>query len=251
MKFETAITHITESGEEYIRGKKLTTVMQEHTFTEAIALILFGYLPSEKEKKMLDAILTAEIDHGPGTASAMGARISASAKNSVHTALAAGILCMGERHGIAVEAVMSLLYSIEDKEHAASMLAVMKQDKKYVPGLGHKVFTTEDPRATMLFSVAKDVGIFGVHCEHLQYIHSKVNEVASKPLPINIDGAIGAILCDMNIDQKLGQGIFLIGRIPGLIAHIKEEQEHDVGIRRTETSNIVYTGILEEKREKE
>ena len=102
MKFKTAITNI-QNEKESIRGYDLGELMQKKSFTETIFLVLKGKLPNKQETTMLDAMFVAAIDHGPGTASGQTARIVASAKNSMHTSLAAGILAMGERHGSAIE----------------------------------------------------------------------------------------------------------------------------------------------------
>lgn len=240
MKFKTSITNITPEGKEFIRGQKLTDLIANHTFTQTIFLILFGKLPSENEERMMNAIFTSEIDHGPAVASAMNARISASAGNSVHTALAAGVLGLGSRHGLPTEDAMKFLYEHVDTDNLPELLATMKANKQYVAGIGHKVFTTEDPRATALFTIAKETSIYGKHCEFMQRVHEEVNKNSSKELPINVDGAIAPILCDMGVDYKLGKGMFIIGRVPGLIAHIHEEQSNDVGIRRIPPEEIEF-----------
>ena len=238
MHITTSITNITSEGKEYIRGTALETIVKEHTFTEAIIFLLFGTFPSKAHTTMMDAIFTATIDHGPGTASALAARLSASTKNAIHTSLAAGILSLGEKHGLAVEAAMNCLYTMHKETDIDAALERMKEKKIYVPGLGHKLFTTEDPRATTLFTIAKEQHIFGTYCQLFHDIHKKVNSTASKPLPINIDGAIAAILCDMNIPAQYGNSIFLISRIPGLLAHIHEETEQQNGIRRLSEEEI-------------
>ncbi len=242
MKFKTSITNITKDGEEFIRGEKLSNLIKEKSFTETIFLILLGKLPNESERKMFDAIFTAEIDHGPAVASAMNARVSVSAGNSVHTALASGLLALGDRHGLAIEGAMQFLYDHIDVDDLSGFIAVMKLQKKYVAGIGHKVFNDEDPRATALFGVAKETNFFGKYCEFMLRVHEEINVTASKQLPINIDGAIAAILCDMGVDARLGKGIFIIGRVPGLIAHIHEEVVNDVGIRRMDQEDVEYTG---------
>ena len=100
MKFQTSITNI-KDDQEIIRGHKLEELVQTHSFVEVIYLLFTGKLPTESETKMLNALFVSAIDHGPGTVSGMTARISASAANSTHSALAAGILGFGPRHGIA------------------------------------------------------------------------------------------------------------------------------------------------------
>lgn len=191
---------------------------------------------------MFDAILTSVIDHGPGVASAIAARVSASAKNSMHTSLAAGILSFGDRHGVASEAAMKFFYDHKNDSNIEEILKGMKERKEYVPGLGHKLFGKEDPRSTTLFEIAKETGFFGPYCTFALQVCEISNKLSSRALPLNVDGAIAAILCDMGFDYKLGKGIFMIGRVPGLVAHIHEEMLNDEGIRRIPEEHIDYTG---------
>jgi citryl-CoA lyase len=242
IKFKTSITNITPDGTEIIRGKNLEDLMRGQSFSETIFFLLFQKMPSEKEKKMWDALLVAAIDHGPGTASALTARISASAKNSMHTSLAAGLLGLGERHGLAIEGAMRFFKDNKDTSDLSGLLKQMKDQKKYIPGFGHKVLTV-DSRALTLLEIAKEQGYFLEHGEFALKVREELNSSSSKPLPINIDGAMAAILCDMNVDVRLAHGIFMIARVPGLVAHIYEETVSDEGIRRLEEGEIEYVGL--------
>lgn len=239
MKIKTSITNITPEGHEIIRGKNLDELIASKTFPEVIFFLLLGKLPTEKELKMWNAMLVAAIDHGPGTASALTARISASAKNSFHTSLAAGLLGLGERHGLAIEGAMKFFLEHVGDENIADTLKKMKEQKIYAPGFGHKVLTV-DTRVETLFTVAKEQGVFGKYCEFALRVHKELNKISSRPLPLNIDGGMAAILCDMGIDPRLSQGIFMIARVPGLVAQISEEITHDEGIRRLEDGEIEF-----------
>lgn len=239
MKFKTAITRI-ENDKESIRGKKLDKLIKDHTFTETIFLILKGTLPNENQRKMFDAILVSTIDHGPGVASAMNARVSASAKNPVHASVAAGLLGLGERHGTVIEQAMRFFYEQKGNEDLAYLLKEMKAKKQYVLGYGHKIFKDKDPRAETLFKVAKENGFYGTYCAFAERVRKEIGKISSVPLPINADGAIAAILCDMGFDEKIGNGMFIISRVPGLVAHIVEERTNDEGIRRIPESEIEY-----------
>ena len=241
MKIKTSITNI-KDDKEIIRGHELQNLIQEKSFVEVIYLLFKNKLPSENEVKMLNAMLVAAIDHGPATASAMNARISASAKNNIHSALAAGILGFGPRHGIAGEDTMRFL-----KEHVGmsetdikNKIKELKEQKIRISGFGHKVFIDIDPRAETLFDLARELKIFGVYCELVHKIKDELNAISSRALPINIDGAFGAILCDMNFEPAFGQMFFLIARTPGLLAHIYEEQKNDEGIKRLGDDEIEY-----------
>jgi citryl-CoA lyase len=179
------------------------------------------------------------IDHGPGTASALTARISASAKNSVHTSLAAGILGLGERHGLAIEGAMKFFLEHKNVENLQALLQNMKEQKKYVPGYGHKVLSA-DSRANALLKIAKETGFYKEHCAFAEAAQEALKNTSSKVLPLNVDGAMAAVLCDMDISTNLAKGIFMIARVPGLVAHIVEEIKNDDGIRRVDLDNIEY-----------
>lgn len=241
MKIKTSITNITAEGKEIIRGKELEQLIEQNTFSETIFLLFFKRLPNENEKRMWDALLVAAIDHGPAVTSAMTARISASAKNSTHTSLAAGILGFGERHGLAIEPAMKFFQEHSDDSDIASTLKQMKEQKKYAPGFGHKILKN-DSRVEKLFEVAEKSGFRGKYCEFALKVHEELNKISSKPLPINIDGGMAAILCDMGVDYRLAQAIFLTARVPGLLAHIYEESTQGEGIYRLEEDEVEFLG---------
>lgn len=240
MKWETAITNINK-GQEVIRGKKLSGLIQANTFTETIFLIWQGRMPKPMETKMLDALLVSAIDHGTGTASAMTARIVSSAKNSLHTSLAAGILAMGERHGSAVEAAAKFFVENKSNKNLAQTVKELKEKKVRLAGFGHAVLT-KDERSEELLKMAKKLGFYKDCCEVAVITQKELNKISSKPIPLNIDGAMGAILADMGFDPKIMKGVFITGRVPGLVAHIYEEIQNDAGLRRLGEDEIIYTG---------
>lgn len=236
--YKTSITKI-ENGKESIRGHDLQELTKEKSFVETIFLLLKGTLPNEKETRMLNSLLTVAIDHGPGTVSAQTARITASAKNSVHTSVAAGILGMGERHGSAIEGAADFFQKNKNTKDLEALLKELKEKKVRIPGYGHAVLE-EDHRSSTLFAIAKEEGFFGVHCEFSQQVHEALNAISSKKLPINIDGSMAAILSDMEFAPEHMKGFFIIARVPGLVAQVHEEMANDVGIRRLPEDQIQY-----------
>ncbi len=238
MKWQTNITNV-NNGHEIIRGKKLSDLIQKNTFTESIFLIWRGRLPNANETKMLDAILTAGIDHGTGTASAMTSRIVVSAQNSMHVALSAGILAMGERHGGAIEKAAKFFVENINNKNLKQTVRDLKDKKIRLAGFGHAVLT-EDERSTVLFSLAKELGFFQEACQVAVNVLEELNNISSKKLPLNIDGAMGAILADMGFAPEMMKGVFITARVPGLVAHIYEETKNDAGLRRLDESEIEY-----------
>lgn len=241
MEWKTAISHV-EDGKEIIRGQKLSDIIEQHTFTEAIFLILRGQMPNVKEAVMLNALLSAAIDHGIGAPSTTTARIVASTKNSLHTAVAAGILAMGELHGSAIEGAAKFFQENKTTQDITKLIADCKVKKMRIPGFGHKVFTTQDPRTQTLLAIAKKQDFFQAHCAFAIAVETELGAQSSKKLPLNIDGAMAAILSDMGFPSGVMKGLFIIGRVPGLVAHVYEEQTSGTGIRRIDTKDEIYTG---------
>jgi citryl-CoA lyase len=240
MQWKTSVSHI-KDGKEIIRGRELSELIVQESFADAIFFLLRGAMPAKKESAMMNALLVAAIDHGTGTASAMTARIVASAKNSMHTALAAGILAMGEAHGGAIEGAAKFFDDHKREADIHGLVQRMKDAKERIPGYGHAVLS-RDERAELLFSLAKQHDCYGEHCAFAESVGKSLNAVSSKELPLNIDGAMAAILSDMGFDWRMARGIFIIARMPGLVAHVYEELAEGSGLRRTPENDIQYTG---------
>jgi len=245
MEWKTAISKISE-GKEIIRGYNLSDLIKNKSFTETILLILKGNLPNENETKMFDALLVAAIDHGIGTASAMTSRITASSGNSMHAALAAGILAMGKLHGGATEDAAKFFVENREEKNIAELVKSLKDKKIRLPGYGHKVLI-HDHRTDIVFAVAKETNFYGQHCVLAEEVGVELNKISSKPLPLNVDGAMAAILLDMGFPWQVTKGIFIIARVPGLVAHIFEEITNSIGLRRLESEETEYIGEVDRK----
>lgn len=245
MHWFTSLSHI-EGGKELIRGYDLKELIHKKTFVEVIFLVLKGELPNENQTRMLNALFTAAIDHGIGVSSAMTARTVVSTGNSLHTALAAGILSLGTLHGSAIEDAAKFFQEHVDESEVALLVERCKEQKMRIPGYGHKILD-HDPRSEALFDIAKETGVFGSHSTLALQIHAALNKVLVKKLPINVDGAMGAIISDMGFDWRLAKAFFIIGRVPGLSAHIYEEMMSGNGLRRLAEEEAKYTGPAERK----
>ncbi|MDO8582343.1 MAG: citryl-CoA lyase [bacterium] len=243
MQWETAITHI-KNGKELVRGYDLKKLILKKKFSEVIFLVLKGELPNGKETRMIDALFTAAIDHGVGVSSAMTARTVISTGNSLHTALAAGILAMGTLHGSAIEDAAKFFQEYAHTKDVSGLVSGLRKKKMRIPGYGHKILS-RDPRSEALFEVAKKTGFYGAHCRFAVAVHKTLASVTSKQLPLNVDGAMAAIISDMGFDWRVAKGFFIIGRVPGLVAHIYEEMMSSNGLRRLEEHEATYSGPRE------
>ncbi len=121
----------------------------------------------------------------------------------------------------------------------------MKGRGKRASGFGHRVHT-KDPRTGRLFGLAEELELAGPHCPDRPDDRERLRQ-SGKPLPINVDGAIAAVLCDLGIPAEIGNAFFIIARVPGLVAHIHEEKTRMKPMRKIDPADFEYDGPGERK----
>lgn len=249
----TAITKI-EPNKVAVRGRDIASLMGKTSFGAAVYLILTGKLPDEKTGRLMDAILVSSIDHGATPPSTLAARTVASTGASLSQSVAAGIMSINKHHGGAIEDCARYLRSLLDRataerkpidDIAAAEVARIKGSGDRIPGFGHRVHT-KDPRTTRLFGLGAEAGLAESPATHIGAARAVERAFAAigKPLPINVDGALGAILSDLGLDPRVFNGIFMIARTPGLVAHVTEEQTRERPMRRIDPVNHAYDGPM-------
>lgn len=238
-KYKTAIT-THKDGKVYVRGKNLIELAGKTSFAASIYLILKGDMPTENAERMLSAMLTISIDHGIEPSSAVVARNIYSAGSPVQAAVAGGVLAFGEYHGGAIEEAMENFYGFVDKS-IGEVIDDFKSRGKRLAGFGHKLYKGEDPRTVKLIEIARETSFDGKYVKYASRIAEEFKN-RGKSLPLNIDGIIAALLCEMGFDVKVGKGIFIIARIPGLVAHVVEEATREKPVRRLEEDEVEYDG---------
>ena len=107
-------------------------------------------------------------------------------------------------------------------------------------GFGHRIHTA-DPRTGRLFELARAAGVEGPHMNAARSVE-KAFVSAGKELPLNVDGAIAAVLADLGFEPETMNGFFVIARVPGLVAHAAEEQQRERPMRHIDPRNIEYDG---------
>ena len=236
-QWRTAIAHSDRTGI-WIRGYDVTALMAR-PFTETIFLLHRGRLPNAGERQLLDAVLVGVSDHGSGAPSCATARLAASGnRESLAAAIAAGILAVGNDHGGAGQGCMELIragadearrdgISMDDAAGRAVDRAV--QSRTRLPGLGHRVHTT-DPRVQVLFDMARAHGVAGDGVAFVSALERAAGEKI-KRLPLNIDGALAAVLHDLGFDPPAGKLLFIVGRVAGLTAEVAEEYAREKPMR--------------------
>ena len=246
--WHSAITRI-EPNKVAVRGYDIAELMGRVSFGAAVYLILTAELPSLAVARLMDAILVSSIDHGATPPSALAARTVASTGATLSASVAAGVMSINRHHGGAIEDCARQLKAIADRatresisldEAATRTLTTMSESGERMAGFGHRLHT-KDPRTARLFELAREAGVDGAHMQAARAVEKAFVD-AKKSLPINVDGAIGAILADLGMNPAAFNGIFMIARTPGLIAHVMEEQNRERPMRRIDPVNHGYDG---------
>jgi citrate synthase len=246
--WHTAITRV-EPNRVAVRGYDVAELMGRVSFGAAVYLILTGELPSPAIARLMDALLVSSIDHGATPPSALAARTVASTGATLSAAVAAGIMSINRHHGGAIEDCARQLKAIVERaaaesisldEAAARTIAAISEAGERMAGFGHRLHT-KDPRTARLFELAREAGVDGVYMKAARAVEKAFAD-AKKSLPTNVDGAIGAILADLGMNPAAFNGIFMIARTPGLIAHVLEEHSREKPMRRIDPVNHGYDG---------
>lgn len=244
----TAVTEIKPNSVR-VRGYDIAELMGNISFGQAVYLILRGEMPDDRTGRLMEAIVVSSIDHGATPPSVLAARTVASTGATLSASVAAGIMSINDHHGGAITNCARQLGVISSYAHEAGVsledAATAKLDEwkaagRRMSGFGHRVHTA-DPRTDRLLSLAREAGAFGQHCEAAQAVES-VFAQRGKPLPINVDGAIGAVLADLDFEPEVMNGLFMIARVPGLIAHVREEQVRMKPMRKVVPGSHEYDG---------
>jgi len=250
--WKTAITEV-KPNKICLRGYPVDKLLGKVSFAQAIYLVLKGEFPSPEVGKLIDAIFVSSVDHGASPPSVLAARTVASTGAELNSAIAAGVLAISRYHGGAIEEGMKLFLEIshrieetdkEENEVIGGVLKEMKEKRQRASGFGHRIHT-QDPRTKRLFALAKELGLAGKFVQIAQGVERVLEENLGKPLPINVDGAIAALLCELEIPPEIGNAFFIIARVPGLVAHIHEERTRMRPMRKIHPQDYEYDGPQE------
>ena len=194
--------------------------------------LLHGDAPDPADVRAFDVCLILHAEHGMN-ASTFAARVTAATLSDMHSAMVSAIGTLkGPLHGGANERVMDLLRELPDvagtRRHVERMLAA----KQRIMGFGHRVYRTEDPRATILREYSRDLG--EQHGESRWYeltiaVEKAVHE--TKGLYANVDLYSGSVYTSLGIPQRLFTPIFAMSRMAGWTANVMEQHRDNRLIR--------------------
>jgi citrate synthase len=201
--------------------------------------MLTGKKPHDTLVRVLDAALILHAEHG-FNASTFAARVTAATLADMHAAITAAIAALkGPLHGGANQEVMELLLSCGDAAGAEAKVRSMLANKQKVPGFGHRVYRTFDPRAHFLRKMSRELGEAAGN--------TKWYEMSERLIPIlkdeknlnpNVDFFSASAYYTMGIPIDLYTPIFAIARVAGWTAHVMEQHQNNRIIRPQDE----YTG---------
>jgi len=225
------------------KGKAVVEPDRSLSHSANFLLMLNGTAPSKTAERALDIALILHADHELN-ASTFAARVTAATLSDMHSAVTSAIGALkGPLHGGANEAVFKILLEIDQAgadpvEYVKGMLA----QKKKVPGFGHRVYHTEDPRATHLRNMSRDLGNASGNPKWFEYSR-KIEEFvkAVKKLNANVDFYSASTYHTLGIEVDLFTPIFAMSRMSGWTAHVIEQLDDNRLIRpRAEYLGPVY-----------
>ena len=208
-------------------------------------LMLNGERPSELETRALDIALILHADHELN-ASTFAARVTAATLSDMHSAVVAGVGALkGPLHGGANAEVMKLLLSIgetADDSEVDQIVSDMLEKQIKVPGFGHRVYRTEDPRATHLRQMSKQIGELSGNTRWFE-MSSRIETIMKeqKQIDANVDFYSASTYYMLGIAIDLFTPLFAVSRISGWTAHILEQYANNRLIRpRAEYTGPAY-----------
>lgn len=221
-----------------IRGRDLCAdLMGRLTFTEYFYLLVTGREPTADQRDFLDLLLIAIAEHGL-TPTAVAARMTYDADpRSLQAAVAAGILGCGtvvlgtsELCGEVLHRAKVRVDAGESVEAVTSDIArTTRQAGSKMPGFGHPLHRPVDPRAQRILTMAEERDVSGLHVALARAFEPAVAEAWGKPLPMNVSMPTAAVMLDLDFPVAMIKAIPLLGRTGGLLAHLAEEQQNQIG----------------------
>jgi citrate synthase/citryl-CoA lyase len=223
-------TRITDTHEDAIRvrGYDLAELIGRISFAEMFYLLTKGSLPDDaRVTRMVEAMLVSCADHGIITTS-VAARYAIASGTPLQGALAAGILMIGDVYGGAVEQAARYFFE-QTKAHprmepaALARQAMEEANGAHIPGFGHPLHGSGDPRTIRLLELADELQCSGPCVALARALERQIRDTIGKKVPFNVDGALGALVVDLGFDWRISRSFMLMSRTAGVLAHAGEE----------------------------
>jgi 2-methylcitrate synthase len=233
IRLTSQIAMIVTAYDRIRKGKPVVEPDPSLSHAANFLLMLNGAKPSTTAERALDIALILHADHELN-ASTFAARVTAATLSDMHSAITSAIGCLkGPLHGGANEAVFHILEAINSsKSDPVEYIKKMLAEKKKVPGFGHRVYHTEDPRATHLRKMSKDLGSSNGQSQWFTMSQAIEQFVKTeKKLNANVDFYSASTYHTLGIDVDLFTPVFAVSRVSGWTAHVIEQLDDNRLIR--------------------
>ena len=217
IRLTSQIAMIVAAYDRIRKGKNVVEPDRALSHSASFLLQLNGTKPSPTAERALDIALILHADHELN-ASTFAARVTAATLSDMHSAVTSAIGALkGPLHGGANEAVFRILQTIDrEKADPVEYVRNMLAQKKKIPGFGHRVYHTEDPRATHLRTMSRDLGKSSGQAKWYE-MSEKIEKFvkAEKKLNANVDFYSASTYPTLGIDEDLFTPVFAVSRISG------------------------------------
>jgi citrate synthase len=213
-------------------GKEVVSADPALSFAGNFLYCLSGKAPDEVMTHTFDVALTLHADHELN-ASTFAARVTAATLSDIYSCVTSAIGALkGPLHGGANEDVIRMLLQVGDADKAVERVHEMLAKKAKIPGFGHRVYRTEDPRATHLRKMSESLGKSTGH-ENLYLMSKRVEETikTEKKLNANVDFYSASTYYSLGIPTDIFTPVFAVSRMSGWTAHIREQYHNNRLIR--------------------
>ncbi|MFJ8058778.1 citrate/2-methylcitrate synthase [Streptomyces sp. NPDC096142] len=182
---------------------------------------LSGRPADDASLRVLDTALGLLVDHDLA-ASTLAVRVAASARAHAYAAVSSGLgVLEGPLHGAASGLAHRLLLDVLDQGTAAPVVADELRSGRRIPGLGHRLYPGEDPRARALFALLKEIpGAAPALAAARDIVATTARHT---PLHANVDLALAVFTVSSGMPSTAGETVFAVARTAGWIAHALEE----------------------------
>lgn len=227
-----------------IRGYPLEEISGRVSYVDAIILCLRGELPGEVESSCINAIFTSAMDHQFLNATALASRTVVSANPDPVVGIAAGVLSFGKVTAGVPAYVVELIENAWAKTDgpdtyeavATEIVADFKARGQRIYGFGHPLHDMRGPHYTFRSQLLRDrVEEAGLPVDGkvalYEAIHTAFLKTVSKPIPINVDGVMGAVFAELGYTPLEAQALAPFTMLPGIVAHSVEEITDGVPLR--------------------
>lgn len=217
-----------------MRGKDvLSEVVGVKSFSETFYLLVTGRDLPENHVRTFDACMVILMDHGITPTALVARMVHDSLPDDIQLPMIAGSMMVGNKFaGTMAGAGAIFKEGVEaggdPREFAQEVIARHKEQKKFIPGYGHPYYFPTDPRADRMFQIAMDGGATGDYIELAKILAEEIEKSRGKPLTLNVTGALGAVLNEVDFPVETMRAVAAVGRAAGLIGHIREEMENPI-----------------------